>query len=375
MVEHLHSQTKKDSIDLLCISHFDGDHVNGMVALLEKFEVEVLALPYVPFDRRLEIAFDLAGNDSASAVAISFALDPIGFLESRRLMEKVERVLLIKGGNGPATSPTPAGEGLNRNDPDGPLQLSLNSRPGELDDYPPILDSSDVARQKLQTVADSVVGKIANADWEFVFFNRPLPKAVTPVTKAQIAVVQAEIKVAISSMDPYNKPESFFKELRSIYVKHFSDSERGRNDISLCVFSRSLRSSPASTCRLDWNLGAYPLDVTYNFIPVVDNGVKSGLLLTGDISIDVNTAEQMRTHFGELRWNELHIMQIPHHGSKRSWRIGVAKKFQNTFSVLCVPNFDSGGHHPNIDVMADIDSKNPVRADYSNSVVFTFHKG
>ena len=375
MVKHLHAHANTDTIDLLCVSHFDGDHVNGMTALLKQFKkVAVLALPYIPFYRRLGIAFDLMDMNAASVDAISFALDPIGYLERRGLLQKVGRVLLIKGDGASAAEPSSPREGGDSNNPEDEFSLSFDKISTEgLNEYP-TEGTENNTRKKLKVVSDSVVGNVINADWEFVFFNKPLPISGTRKTQKPIAAVQADVKAIVSSVDLCADPKEFFKQLRSTYDKHFDCSSAGRNDISLCVLSRSMHSSRARGCRRFCVLGKYPLDIAYNVIPLLYDGNKSALLLTGDISIDSNTAKQMRSHFGNVRWNDVYVMQIPHHGSEYSWEKGVAKEFQNLFSVLCVPNFHKKGLHPHNNVMKDIDKKNPIRADYSSSVIFTFHK-
>jgi hypothetical protein len=377
MVNELSQQAGKDTINLLCVSHFDADHVNGMTELLKKFQkVDVLTLPYVSLDRRLEIAFDLTDMDAASVDAISFALDPIGYLEGRELLEKVGRVVLIKGTGGPAPEPSVPSDGANPSEREGELSLDLEAGSSEaLDDYPSPVNAGNNTSKQLEVVSDSVVGKIINADWEFVFFNKHLPNSITSKTKKPISLVKVEINDVVSSDSLRDDPNKFFKKLRSIYENHFGGSSQERNEISLCVLSRSVRSSKPFGCRWFFNSHADPPNVVYSFIPVsVDDG-NSALLLTGDISIDRNCAMQMRSHFGEQRWRDLYVMQIPHHGSKNSWQAGVAKNFPHVFSVLCVPNFDAAGHHPHVDVMADISSKNPIRADYSISIIFAFHKG
>jgi hypothetical protein len=375
MASDLRNNARTDTIDLLCVSHFDADHVNGMTQLLKKFDkVDVLALPYVSLARRLEIAFDLTDMDEASVDAISFALDPIGYLERSELLEKIGRIVLVKGVGGQAAEPSGPSE-ANSNGAEGALSLDLEAGSLEaLDDYPSAGNAGNNTRKQLEVVSDSAVGKVINADWEFVFFNKPLPDAVSLNCKTNISNVQGEVNAVISSVDLRSDPNKFFKKLRAIYEEHFGGSSHERNDISLCVLSRSVRSSDASGCRWFFKSHGYSSNVSYSFIPVPDDEMKSALLLTGDISIDSNIAQQMRSHFGDERWSDLLVMQIPHHGSKKSWAAGAARNFQNIFSVLCVPNFDAAGHHPHADVMADIAGKNPVRADYSNSVIFTFHK-
>ena len=375
-VSNLYKQVgPRNNIDLLCISHFDSDHVIGIKELLAKFKVDRLALPYVPFDRRLEIVFELENEESASADAIIFALDPIGYLENRNLSSRVEQVLLIRGGGGQAPEPSNQNERASLDKPREGLVLDLEGESrDDTGDYWSTSSSVGGASSKLKIFADSVIGKITNADWEFVFFNKPLHKAKTPKSKKPLSDVQSEVQSTIATYLEDQNTSNLIKNLKSIYEKHFGKSSKKRNDISLCLLSRSVKSSPPRDCRWFYRLASHWLYVSYSFIPVQKGVNKSALLLTGDISIDRKTATAMCQHFGPTRCNDLYVMQIPHHGSKGSWSVGLANIFQNAFSVLCVPNFDTAGHHPHPKVIADIESKNPIRADYSNGVIFSFHK-
>lgn len=64
-------------IDLVTLSHFDLDHINGIVALLKGFSVGMLLLPYAPLWKRLLIAMD-EGITSADPL-FEFYLNPVSY--------------------------------------------------------------------------------------------------------------------------------------------------------------------------------------------------------------------------------------------------------------------------------------------------------
>ena len=66
-------------IDLLVLSHFHKDHINGVCRLLKKFKVGTLMLPYMPLAQRLVVAFE-AGSGSPGAAQTAFYLNPVAFL-------------------------------------------------------------------------------------------------------------------------------------------------------------------------------------------------------------------------------------------------------------------------------------------------------
>lgn len=99
LVEAFVAQLDDNRVDLLCISHFDSDHVCGLELLLKKVRVGTLVLPYLTVEARLHFAAELIEEAvfSASSVA-ALALDPIGYLQRQGLMERVERVVFVQGG-------------------------------------------------------------------------------------------------------------------------------------------------------------------------------------------------------------------------------------------------------------------------------------
>jgi hypothetical protein len=393
LVEDLAAHASSDQIALFCVSHFDADHVNGMTALLARFRVDVLALPYLPFDRRLEIACGLDPDNEASADASLFALDPVGFLAIRELGARVRRVVLVQGGgDGPVTPPNEPGEDpiLPRQDV-GAGDDSINQRTFRLEmavrdidppydsDYPSLLMGDASGRSSVGTrlalTHHSRVATIAGGLWEFSFYNKDIPGGKTPKSGVSLKQVQQDV---LEILERYNlatagvkAAEGWRKELRKCYDKHFGDDSIARNDISLCVLSRPVLARDVVGCLL-FDMPASRLSCAHSLIPA-PAADKLGLLLTGDISLDAREIHRMSRHFGDPRWGGIIVMQIPHHGSQHSWKAGLAGVCPQDFSVLCVPDSDKLGHHPHPDVLADMVDKNPVRADYSNSVIFCFH--
>ena len=67
-----HSGLKQD-IDLLCISHFHADHINGLKYLLENYNVKRILLPFLYEEERIEV---FLANSDASAFIKEFSLHP-----------------------------------------------------------------------------------------------------------------------------------------------------------------------------------------------------------------------------------------------------------------------------------------------------------
>lgn len=345
-------------IDMICLSHFDSDHINGLETLIQKskFKIRNLVLPYLPFSQRLETVFKTKSID-----VLSFALDPFGHLKAKRLLHKVDRILLIQGSDTPTSNPTsvenpPLGSGKNKI-----FKIFPKGKQADINDYSPLIgEKININRKKQKEISGNKI-KNLGSKWEFVFFNLPLEsKNLHP--RASISNIHAHVKQILNSS---KKDKDKIEQLKRCYCEHFGNSNKNRNDISLCVLSRPLDSHNLHHSMVCFSA---PDQAANNQSNYYTKETKIGILLTGDISIDKATINLMKSHFGTTRWNDIGVMQIPHHGSVNSWKIGNHEISQHQYSVLCVP--DKGTHHPHDNVLSDLERTTVVRADYSNSVVY-----
>ncbi|MGE4050192.1 MAG: MBL fold metallo-hydrolase [Piscinibacter sp.] len=88
---------RPEDVDLLVLSHFDDDHVNGVERLLSSRRVRVLALPYLDIGHRLAGAGSVS-SEACSASTAAFQLDPVAWLHSRGLSGQVDTLLLVQSG-------------------------------------------------------------------------------------------------------------------------------------------------------------------------------------------------------------------------------------------------------------------------------------
>ena len=90
-------------VDLVTISHFDKDHISGMVRLLMRAQVQELLLPLMPLWQRLVLMIEegVTLQDQLGR----FLMDPVGFI-SEIPQAKVKRILFV----------TPAAPPRERND-------------------------------------------------------------------------------------------------------------------------------------------------------------------------------------------------------------------------------------------------------------------
>jgi hypothetical protein len=372
-----------EDVDLLVLSHFDDDHVNGVERLLSLRRVRVLALPYLDIGHRLAGAGSVS-SEACSASTAAFQLDPKAWLQSRGLSGQVDTLLLVQGGRredgdppvdgGPV--PLPAGPDDNQaalrrrsaSDGVGSLGLAGAALGARVAAEPSVVRWSHV----VPTIARGL-------PLELMFFNSSQPnlfrvgrggELLARRSRQSKLVVQAEVELAGRRLGLWNlsrAPRKGWRDaLRAVYVRDFGACGQQRNNISLCLLVRPL-GSPVQPCTVfsDRELCS-PID--WCRVPSIG---KPGTLLLGDLRIDRATLSEMQGHFGLARWESLGSVQVPHHGSRHSWEPGAAAIFGPDRFIQCVP--EDSSDHPHRSVTADLSSIPVLRADYRASVVVDYH--
>lgn len=360
-------------IDLLAISHFDDDHINGLESLLYKHRVKCLALPYIGFKTRLAHASSLTGDETASASTATFAIDPIGYLSSRSLLDRVDSILLVQGGDeGGAsdrgqelplsTGPDDFGGGQDRG-----IGLVVNQYPFDVG----IGSSPSSPRVRVQAHNQPIA--VAGLPMEFIFFNTAPPDGKVNRSKVPIAAVQKEVNEILRRyrlLDPLQRARRGWREqLKRCYTRHFGSSGTERNNISLCVMARPLSCTSPSSC----GLFDAPGGDGDNVSDILIGEHPQALLLTGDLSLDGTVISAMQSHFRSWRWQQLAVTQIPHHGSRHSWAAGNAGLFPRSKFVQCIPTVSNRKLHPHASVIADLIGSTVFNANYEQSVVHSYH--
>jgi metal-dependent hydrolase (beta-lactamase superfamily II) len=85
-------QVKDDTIDLLAISHFDKDHVSGVVKLLEENKVDTIILPYLALPIRILQAVQSDGEISLEYT--EFILNPVAFF-NRIARDRIKQIVFV----------------------------------------------------------------------------------------------------------------------------------------------------------------------------------------------------------------------------------------------------------------------------------------
>jgi hypothetical protein len=380
-----------ESIDMLVLSHFDDDHVNGLEDLLKKQKVKCLVLPFSEWQQRLrEVA--VGGTKGISASTAQLQLDPVGWLASRDLRSSVGTLLLMRGGTaGPEDAPLdPAPLPL---DPDSKIDRNAKSAEHLTELRMGTINGATSGSPAIQVLSHRKPIRVGSLPMDFMFFNAELDGSslgiietvggvmVAKKSKLPLSMVRQQVNTAIANLNLAGGisvlPTNWRAQLKACYEQHFGSTGQAKNNISLClyvaplsgdrnvsrcgIFSNRFPSGAVHTAQkhvADHKLGA-PIEL-----------LRPAVLYTGDLKLDNAVIDAMESHFGGDRWAKIGVTQVPHHGSTHSWQSGNANQLAPSTFVHCA---SGSAAHPHPTVTADLAGQRVFTADYKSSVTLEYH--
>lgn len=371
-------------VDLVTISHFDKDHISGMVKLLMRVSVEELLLPYMPLWQRIVLIIE--ANVTFRALLARFLLDPVGFI-TEIPNANVKRILFSMpsgDADGPTDLPKPDGnqplDKQSNTKQRKEVQKSENGRNGnrleieiEAIDETSLPPEDERRRYKEEVKARSGIEVLylragsaitVAGFWEFVPYNdASLAGKVSKSFKDRVEKLRHDL---LNEQDPDDKALALYG-LKKAYIKTFGSSPEGRNVISLFLYAGLINRdhywgrSTSYTYGYAWH--AYTFDTSCG-----------GVLYTGDGYLNSQSRfDALHQYLGEERMQSIHVLQVMHHGSRNNWFPGIAAKISPQYSVFCSDPALRGYKHPHAEVLRDFWRFGPVQADKNNRVDFEMH--
>lgn len=332
------------AVRLCVLSHFDNDHISGVVRLIGRFPVQTLLLPYIPLWRRLLIAIEQGIN--ADDDLFGFFIDPVTWLAERG-DGRIGEIIFVPGAGPddvtPAASP-PEGEGGGDVEDRG---LYLKPDYGEL---PPEADGDPVLAQASRGLQVRFLQRggrlVVPLLWEFVPYN---DAALAPRAN-RLFLRAAGPLIATLRDDPHARADAL-TGLKALYDRHFGTGSEARNLISLFLYSgpvgirMRLRHGP---------LAGLPIDA-----------VDFAQMHTGDGLLDADTRFDAFARFyrGGARLQRAKIFQVMHHGARGSWHAGLAAKVAPQVSIFSSDPARRRWHHPHEEVLRDFWTFGPRQVD------------
>ena len=292
---------KKDVIDILFISHFDLDHVNGIVKLYERVKhIQYVVMPL------------LSSREKDYYITIYEAFDKTGNLikifKDTKTFFKNSHIIYINPSNdiGEATRNITFLENLDYNE----------NNETYLDSY-------------------KVISLKTMGEWIYIPYNYQSNDVCEQFEDLLISKGFSQKNFLTGKISS--------KQVRDIYI----EIEKDVNNTSLLVYS-----GPCVNNNQNRNF------LCFNYLPINRVcGLTSGCLYTGDACFKKEKGKEL-IELTKTRLNpyikELGIVQIPHHGSKHSYSSELVKINNNcNFYFLSYGDGNSYGH-PHDSVIEDI---------------------
>ncbi|QLI82651.1 MBL fold metallo-hydrolase [Chitinibacter fontanus] len=264
-------------IDLLVISHFHADHVNGIPKLLEKFHVRKVVLPFLEEDFKLLMLIQLAEEDFDTKVQFSDLIqDPQKWFTSRGADTEVVFIRTDES------------------------TTDINLPPSESGIV--IYDSHN----KVSGIYAS--SKLA---WEFKFYVQK--DAVIAGNFVNKLIADLKLSDKSDLLDYLNKIDgSSWGLLQKFYRDEF---KKNPNSISLCMYSAPVNEYWIRRLTF-FESGFFNLKSCWRCFDLQHNRI--GWLGTGDAELKNEPKskkfDDFKKHYGTLLDN-VDTLTIPHHGS------------------------------------------------------------
>lgn len=340
------------AIDMLVISHFDRDHINGCETLLKTFQVNKVILPYIPLWKRILLA--LEQKIGITGKYIDFYINPSLYINSISENKEIQieyidsQLFYFNGENTP---------------PDNESQYTSHPE-NESDLFSP-------SNVKLRRNGGILIGKDITR-WEFVFYNdEAMQGHLDKKTIEEIKQLCVEI----------NKDKETIKKIKEKYEKKYTNKEE-RNMISLFMYA-----GPTDIKNSHKEIYTHSCASTYtknhDIIHQYSLNQKTGFLFTGDGYLNTqHRFEALKNSITEKRMNNILSFQVMHHGSKNNWFHGIANEILPHFSVFSSnperSKKDRHGkskswNHPDTEVVMDFYRYNPIQVDLKSSFYMRSH--
>jgi len=314
---------KNESIDMVVLSHFDKDHVNGLIQLIERCKIKSLFVPALRPKLTLELAFKYP---QITRDELSFYVDPVFFLEQRGRTKLVE-VEPSDVSRKPKETTEYA---------DGLSLLIEGDNPIYTDGTPVIIEQGHIRLPSGSRIFPSSKPTMEITPYYDEEVKEQLGRDSVFVDEIHVAA-QDLIRKEISKQD-FDRE---FRRLRNKLHDKLEKTPEKRNLISMFLY---MKPTTQKECFF-----APPL---FDNAQANSNYNKSAILFSGDGYL--NTPERVDNLINYLRDERLKYLgcfQLMHHGSKTNWMPGLAQHIAPIYSIST--SSPSWYRHPHPEVIDD----------------------
>ncbi|NEU62694.1 MBL fold metallo-hydrolase [Paenibacillus sp. ALJ109b] len=355
MISEFELRCNGNKIDVLMISHFHEDHINGIELLLSKFEVDTVILPYIS---NVEKALLLAKpNYGKSQYSLEMLIDPVRFFLSEE--RRVQRVVLIAPGSG-TTSIDNEDFQIDNNDNNVFNLVSIKEDSDLIEKL--TVDTyygEQLNRKKLFVLKHDQYMILRNI-WKFKFFNLKTESTVLDKFEAEITSI-LELD-NIKELNKQLKDESVREQIAECYASCFNKRGAKFNDTSLVVYHEPIRSDHIKI--YSYVEGCATLvnnEDLFGFTWFHNHNLSTsftGQMLCGDICLNKqDNYDEWKKHYNKELHN-ISFMLLPHHGSKHNWNNKIVSDCHNLDWYLASAGFSNKYSHPSMQIVNELVSKN-----------------
>lgn len=361
---------KNNTIDLLVISHFDGDHIDGLDYLLNNdVKIKCAIIPYCPPCEKLLLVLR---NREYPDDVLQIMANPVKYLDEMN----VEKIILIAGSqyNGRSFDEEYFKNG--KIDP----EISKYHSENKVE----IIFQEDDVTEILEEVFGEEDGVLLDY-WHFKFFYNRMHNDKLGDFEDCLITNGIDLSYQVNSLINYIENDESRKIIEeSDYLPNFLLVELIRNKsfrdkIKKCyediiihlpgygrerlnLTSLAMYHGPTrSYTKTQYGINSSDLTLTgpvHSFRE--DDGGGVGHLLTGDINLNRNSAS-IHMFFRDCNEipnrNEIAVFLIPHHGSLYNWDDNILTVLSDCNLWVASTGFSNQYTHPNVDIVSGIFKK------------------
>lgn len=327
------SEMNIKELDMLIISHFDEDHINGLPRLFSK--LTKISKIYIPYYNGIDTYLLFMAYMYSNNV---------------NLINKIDEIIFVKS----------KFNGKDESDED------FNNLEERIENFEVMVEKEDLTIKdifrieniRVSTLEKPVV-KLVNR-WKFKFYNTYLKKGISSfdIVKEINNLMNNYSCTGLYDLLSQIKNTKIKKDLKDVYNKFcmscYGNSKQ--NQSSLCVYHSPMNCNCKYRKILvfsnEKNGFYYPI-FDYNPLSYNDNGT----MLVGDISLKVQSRSDKFDHFCKHYANELintKFFLTPHHGSANNWNRNILNNCPNASYFLNSAGLNNKYYHPNFTVISDI---------------------
>lgn len=325
-------------IDLLIISHFDKDHISGVVELLRSFVVRRIMLPFVSKELRIASAI-LKQNCYLTSEQAAIIDNPVIKLSQLALkLDGLEPEFIFVRSSA-------------YDNEDG-YGIDFNERSEALEDSVIILDSGTSLFSHTKRLS---CGRSLATEFELIPYNDAA--AMGPNLNSFIKSISPYIKNLINIHSNSMQREAALQNLKADYAVQFGQSSYRKNLLSLFTYINPISVSETSTNKIEAEQLSSLTPVHFRL-----DSHKKAILLTGDGYLNSKSRVDALRHAINRGNLNLAVLQVSHHGAKGTWYSGLSAELAPIFAVFS-SNPYGNYRHPHQSVVKDFSNRTMLFAD------------